>query len=111
MYCVTFVRANNRPKDPTTLRELIIEGHWSQTTGEHPTNFLKYDNGPEAHERVVVCATEVHLQKLASCDIWCMDGTFAVAPRLFHQLYAVQGKYNGVFLPFAYVLLQRKPSL
>ena len=36
-----------------------------------------------------------------------MDGTFAVAPRLFHQLYVVQGKCNGVFLPLAYALLQR----
>ena len=37
-----------------------------------------------------------------------MGGTFAVAPRLFHQLYVVQGKCNGVFLPLAYALLQRK---
>ena len=37
------VRANHRPKDPNTLRELIIEGQWSQ----------KYDNGPDADERVV----------------------------------------------------------
>ena len=37
-----------------------------------------------------------------------MDGTFADAPQLFHQLYVVQGKYNGVFLPFAYALLQCK---
>ena len=57
---------------------------------------------------MVIFATEVHLQQLASCEVWCMDGTFAVAPRLFHQLYVVQGKYNGVFLPFAGALLQRK---
>ena len=102
------VRANHRLKDPNTLRELITEGQWSQTSGEYPTTFLKYDNGADADERVVIFATEVHLQQLASCEVWCMDGTFAVAPRLFHQLYVVQGKYNGVFLPFAYALFQRK---
>ena len=102
------VSTNHRPKDPNTLRELIIEGQWSQTTVQHPTTSLKYDNGPDADERVVIFATEVHLQQLASCEVWCMDGTFAVAPRLFHQLYVVQGKYNGVFLPFACALLQRK---
>ena len=102
------VRANHLPKDPNTLRELIIEGHWSQTSGEYPTTFLKYDNGPDADERAVIFVTEVHLQQLASCEVWCMDGTFAVATRLFHQSYVVQGKYNGGFLPFAYALLQRK---
>ena len=102
------VRAHHRPKDPNTLHELIIEGQWSQTSGEHPTTFLKYDNGQDADERVVIFATDAHLQQLASCEVWCMDGTFAVAPRLFHQLYVVQGKCNGVFLPLAYALLQRK---
>ena len=46
-----------------------------------------YDNGPDADERVIVFETEVHLQQLASCDTLCMDATFVVAPRLFHQLY------------------------
>ena len=73
-------RAVHRPKDPQTLAELTIEGQWSQTLGENPTRFLKYDNGPGADERVIVFATESHLQKLASCDTWCMDGTYSVAP-------------------------------
>ena len=30
----------------------------SQTTGDNPTQFLKYDNGPDADERVIVFATE-----------------------------------------------------
>ena len=102
------VCAAHRPKDPHTLSELIIDGQWDQTTGEHPTNFVLYDNGPDADECVIVFATQAHLQKLDSCDTWCMDGTFAVAPHLFHQLYVIQGHYNGVFLPFAYALLQRK---
>ena len=38
----------------------------------------------------------------------CMDGTFSVSPRLFHQLYVIHGQIDNVFLPLAYVLLQRK---
>ena len=39
-----------------------------------------------------------------------MDGTFAVAPVLFSQLYVIQGMVGGVFFPFVYALLQRKPQ-
>ena len=101
-------RVANRPKDPATLQELNIDGAWMLTTGDAPTRFLKFDNGQDADERVIVFATEQHLLKLSSCDVWCMDGTFSVAPNLFHQLYVIQGLYNGVFLPFVYCFLQRK---
>ena len=39
-----------------------------------------------------------------------MDGTFAVAPYLFHQFYVIQGQYKLLFFfqPFAYALLKRK---
>lgn len=101
-------RATHRPPQPQTLRELTIQHPYTQSVGEDPTNFLLYDNGPEADERVMVFATENHVQQLASCDKWCMDGTFAVAPLLFTQLYVIQGLVNGVFLPLVYALLQRK---
>ena len=80
--CFPFSVHITDPKTQNTLHELIIEGQWSQTSGEHPTTFLKYDNGQDADERVVIFATDAHLQQLASCEVWCMDGTFAVAPRL-----------------------------
>ena len=48
---------------------------------------MQYDNVPDADERVNIFISEVHLQQLASCDTLFMDGTFAVAPRLFHHLY------------------------
>ena len=69
---------------------------------------LAYDNGQEANEHVIIFATEDHLQKLADCDVWCMDGNYAMAPGLFMQLYVIQGKVSGNFIPLAYCLLERK---
>ncbi|XP_076069274.1 uncharacterized protein LOC143041337 [Oratosquilla oratoria] len=37
-----------------------------------------------------------------------MDGTFSVSPRLFTQLYVIQGRSHGVYLPLVCALLQRK---
>ena len=70
--------------------------------------FLHYDNGPTADERVIVFGARDHIHQLASCDIWCMDGTFSVAPSLFSQLYVILGQVSGVFQPLVYALLQRK---
>ena len=57
---------------------------------------MERDYDPDADGCVIVCASESHLQQLSSCDTWCMDGTFDVAPHLFHQLHVIQGQYNGV---------------
>ena len=80
----------------------------SQTVRPNTTQFHYYDNSPEAEECVIIFSTEDHLQGLATCDTCYMDGTFSVAPRLLHQLYAIHGQIGNVFLPLAYVLLQRK---
>ena len=89
----------HRPKDPSSLQELTIPNHWSQTVGPNTTQYLYYDNSHEAEERVIIFSTEDHLHRLATCDTWCMDGTFSVAPRLFHQLYVIHGQIDNVFSP------------
>ncbi|XP_076055366.1 uncharacterized protein LOC143033764 [Oratosquilla oratoria] len=94
------VRAAHRPKDPQSLQELDITGPWASN--------LLYDNGPAADERIIVFASPGHLEQLAACDDWCMDGTFSVAPRLFTQLYVVQGRIGEGYFPLAFALLQRK---
>lgn len=101
-------RASNRPKEPQSLQELTISGEWAVTAGDSPVQFLLYDSGPDSDERVIIFATEEHLQQLAAADTWCMDGNFAMAPSVFMQLYVIQGRVDGIFLPLAYALLQRK---
>ncbi|XP_076044781.1 uncharacterized protein LOC143027383 [Oratosquilla oratoria] len=94
------VRSANRPRDPQSLQELDISGTWASN--------LLFDNGPEADERVIIFASPAHLEKLIASDEWCMDGTFSVAPRLFTQLYVIQGRVGEGYLPLAFALLQRK---
>ena len=40
-----------------------------------------------------------------------MDGTFSTAPKLFGQLYVIQGNIDGVYLPLVYALLQHKTQV
>ena len=101
-------RALHRPRDPQNLQELEINGEWTMTSGENPVRFLLHDNGTDSDERVIIFATEAHLQELARSEKWSMDGNFAMAPHIFMQLYVIQGFVSGCFLPLAYVLLQRK---
>ena len=50
-------RSSHRPKDHQNLRQLTIENQWTQTIGDNPTDFLLFDNGPEADERIIVFST------------------------------------------------------
>ncbi|MPC21844.1 hypothetical protein E2C01_014845 [Portunus trituberculatus] len=94
------VRVSHRPKDPQCLKEFEITGDWA--------SHLYYDNGPEAYESIIIFCSPNHLGVLAGCAEWCMDGKFSVAPRLFTQLYVIQGRVDGVHFPLMYALLQRK---
>ncbi|XP_076060312.1 uncharacterized protein LOC143036638 [Oratosquilla oratoria] len=94
------IRAEHRPRDPQSLQDLVITSDWASN--------LHYDNGQEPVERVIIFTTPRHLEELAACDGWCMDGTFSVSPRLFTQLYVIQGRSHGVYLPLIYALLERK---
>ena len=101
-------RAAHCPADPQTLDELIIDGIWATTGGDNPLQFLLHDSGAGNDERVVIFASENHLRKLAASVTWCMDGNYAMAPRIFMQLYVIHGRVSGTFVPLAYALLQRK---
>lgn len=57
-------RSRNHPAEPQTLQDFTVAGTWALTTGDDPQQFLLYDNGPEADERVVMFATADHMQKL-----------------------------------------------
>ena len=79
-------RASHWPKDPQMLQALVIHNQGAQTAGDNSTNFLHYDNRPEADEHIIVFAIREHLRHLSSCETWCMEGTFSVVRHLFSQL-------------------------
>ena len=101
-------RAAHHPVEPQTLRDLEILGQWALTVGINPEALVLHDSGRDSNERIIIFAKNGHVQKLAECDKWCMDGNFAVAPPLFLQLYVILGRVAGSFVPLVYALLERK---
>lgn len=57
---------------------------------EKGEKFLLYDNGSD-DQRLLIFATKSNLEIMKNCDGIFADGTFKVAPHLFHQLYTVHG--------------------
>ena len=101
-------RAAHHPVEPQTLRDLEILGQWALTVGINPEALVLHDSGRDSNERIIIFAKNGHVQKLAECDKWCMDGNFAVAPPLFLQLYVILGRVAGSFVPLVYALLELK---
>ncbi|CAF0792846.1 unnamed protein product [Rotaria sordida] len=69
--------------------------------------FLLYDNN-DNQRRILIFATKQHLDFLNECESWHCDGTFAVAPKLFEQMYSIHGSIRGKKLPLLYSLLPNK---
>lgn len=70
--------------------------------------FLLYDN-KSADERLLIFATESNLQMLKNSDGIFADGTFKVAPPLFHQLYTVHGMFDfSYFYIYTFSCIQWK---
>jgi len=84
-------RGAKHPRTPDDIRDLVISGDWATTGGTTPEQFLAYDNGPEAESRVIVFATTDCLRHLGGSQRWQMDGNFAIAPKLFKQVYIYFG--------------------
>lgn len=80
--------SENSVVNPKNLIELVFDESITQTSNGE--NFLLYDSGP-SNERLLVFGTAKNLDLLKQCDSIYMDGTFAVAPPLFNQLYTIHG--------------------
>lgn len=69
--------------------------------------FLMHDTGPGPN-RILVFTTTTLLGLLSDSPAWCMDGTFNIAPPLFHQLYSIHGTSRGITIPMVFALLPSK---
>ena len=56
----------------------------------------------------VCCLLQMIICIFATSDTWCMGGNHSMAPRICMQLYVIQAKVSGVFVPLAYIVLQRE---
>ena len=104
---VNRVRNNdpNRPKEPNTRGEIVVEEIMEKTIrGEH---FLLLDTGVDDPLRIIAWATADNLRESA---VWLMGGTFKVRPKVFTQLYTIHGSIGNKTFPLVYALLPNKTS-
>lgn len=101
-------KASARPTEPKSLQEIQLGPRWTQTLGENPLNFLMYDSGPAAPNRILAFAADDALHNLAAADTWFMDGNFKSAPSIFMQVYVIRCKLDSGAISCVYSLLPSK---
>ena len=102
--------ANVPRMQPTELKDLVIpECFKAAYLGDKFVKFLQFDAGIDAAQnRFLLFASQQSLQALKYIQNVYSDGTFAVVPRLFQQLYTIYGSVNGKVLPLVYVLMPKR---
>ncbi|CAF1552573.1 unnamed protein product [Rotaria sp. Silwood1] len=95
----------NIPTEPKTFADIVIPPNLQNTVTNQ--KFILYDNN-DHHRRLLIFASKEQLDFLNGCESWHCDGTFAVAPRLFEQMYSIHGSIRGKNLPLVYSLLPNK---
>ncbi|KAL8618277.1 hypothetical protein ACOMHN_000177 [Nucella lapillus] len=88
--------------------ELLVqcfEDEWRTTGGENAVPFLFHDSGPDSPNRVTVFATRAALRLLSRANIWYMDGTFSMAPKIYGQIYVIRAELGNSAISYVYALI------
>ena len=94
-------------KEPKYLKDLVINENFKKTyKGE---DFLVGEAGV-GNARIFLFSTPKNLKLLSKHTSWMGDGTFAVLPIIFLQLYTIIVLVNNFPLPLAYGLLPNKQT-
>ena len=94
-------RAKLLPKNPNSVRDLVLEDEWTKTSnGDH---FLVYDNGVYSSNWMLVFGTDDGLCPLASSTTWFLDGTLNIA-----QLYVIRAPLGDYSITCVYRFLINK---
>ena len=95
-------RRKQMPAVPTPVAEVDLKGEWSKTIrGEW---FLLHNR------QHLIFVTDTNLSTLAESEKICTDGTFNSTPKLYMQLYNIQGLYQGHFVPLVFATLPDKSA-
>ena len=70
--------------------------------------FLFFDSGAGAADRIIAFASVQARQLLVHSKNWYGDGTFMVCPEIFYQLYTFHAQRNGRIFPCIFALLPSK---
>ena len=92
------------PPLPTSRASITLEGSWTQTVNGNP--FLLANDGVD--EKILVFTTDENLTQLSQSQEVFVDGTFAVAPSLFAQMYTMHIRFLGQMIPVVFALLPDK---
>ena len=101
-----YLKAHPVAKSAKTVATLVLTEDQKTLPGD--IKFLQHDDGPEDPERILFFACPENLVALSRCDVWLADGTFAICPKMFYQLWVVHGVYENAVIPFAFFLLPGK---
>ena len=88
-----------------------MDGDWKSTGGANSETLLVYDSGETSKERLLVFASKECLETLGNSNVWFMDGTTSVYPKLFSQVYVIRTIVEGTAVTCAYGLLPGKTRL
>ncbi|KAL8574892.1 hypothetical protein ACOMHN_063586 [Nucella lapillus] len=95
----------NRPILPKTLADIVVVPPYTDTNDGR--RFLLHDDSV-GNGKILVFATDENTQRLCNARNIFMDGTFWVAPSLFHQLFTIHVMEHNVTIPVIYALLPDK---
>lgn len=70
--------------------------------------FLLEDTGADDPNRILIFCSTKNLETLDTTSDWYCDGTFAVSPKLFYQMFTINVIVKGKNLPLVYTLLPNK---
>ena len=65
-----------------SLQEFEIIRGGAMNSGQNSVRLLPHDSGIDNEERVIISATNAHLQDFARSESRSRDGKFALAPRV-----------------------------
>jgi hypothetical protein len=82
--------------------------HEEYTTTTNNQQFLQYDNGQIAENRILIFYSPDSLERLANAQTFFIDGTFSVAPHPGKQLYTIRVQFKDVTVTAVYAFLPNK---
>ena len=71
-------------------------------------DLIIHDSGREDPQRILMIGDQNSLLNLYHNEIWICDGTFAVVPNIFFQLYTIHTQIGNSYPPCVYFLLPNK---
>ena len=101
-------KKGSMPKEPASLRDLVLPEEWTTTGNPYNHPFLFYDSGPESANLILLFGTEQGLRHMCRSDTWFMDGTHSTAPGIFNQIYIIRAPLGESAVTCVYALLPGK---